>query len=204
MASNYFSAIPKISYTLDDYITEQVVTDITRRVTLEKEFSNNNAFFETYDVLENETPEEVSYRFYGTTNLHWLVLLVNNIIDPRFEWPQTDSQIYEQTEKKYGGSESVFARNRAFNQDDYRVETFFLLAENSTHKNPIRLTFQTNAENGVPTKQPIAYADSPNISRFDTNYDVEIKSNETYRNIKIVKPEIVEEIVRNYQILISR
>lgn len=204
MASNYFSAIPKISYTLDDYITEQIVTDITRRVTLEKEFANNSAFFETYDILENETPEEISYRFYGTTNLHWLILLVNNIVDPRFEWPQTDNQIYEQTEKKYGGSESVFARNRAFDSKDYQVETFFLLTEDSKHKNPTRLTFETTAENGVPTNQPIAYADSPTISKFDTNYDVEIKKNEEYRNIKILKPEIVEEVVRNYQVLISR
>lgn len=204
MASNYFSSIPKLSYTLNDYVTEEIVTDIVRRVKLEKEFKNNSAFFETYDVLDGERPEDVSFRFYGTPSLHWLILLVNNIIDPRFEWPQLDNQVYEQTEKKYGGPESVFARNRAFNSDGYRVETFFLLTEDSSHKNPIRLSYETSEENGIPTKQPIAYQLSDAIATFDTNYDVESKKNESYRNIQIIKSEIVDELVRNYKILINK
>lgn len=200
--NNLTTYFPYISYTLDDYNTEQVVTDIFRRVNFTKEFIENSAFFETYDVLQGETPEQVSYRFYGTTRLHWLILMINNIVDPRFEWPQTDPQIFEQTEKRFGGKDQIFTRNYAKNTDGYQVETFFLLTQDSTHKKPVRLSFETTTQD-VPTQQPIAYADTPAPVSYVNNYEVLQTENETYRNIKIIKREALQSILDNYKIALQ-
>lgn len=196
--NNLTTYFPFLSYTLDDYETEQIVTDIFRRVNFTKEFIDNNAFFESYDILYGETPEQVSYRFYGTTRLHWLILMVNNIIDPRFEWPQTDIQLLEQTEKRFNGQDQIFTRNYAKNTDGYQVETFFLLTQDSTHKKPVRLSYETNNQD-VPTKQPIAYADNPNPVTYVNNYEVLQNENESYRNIKIIKRQAIQDILDNYK-----
>ena len=66
MATNLFENFPRISYTLDDGDTEQVVVDIFKRVILSKEFQENISFFELYDVQHGETPEEVAFKFYGS------------------------------------------------------------------------------------------------------------------------------------------
>lgn len=202
MATNsFFNFFPKTAYTLDDYASEQVVVDILKRVVFSKEFKENNVYIETYDVLHGETPEELSYRFYGTTELHWLILLVNDVLDPRFNWPLSEEDLVRQVESKYGGSKNVFTTNRAKNSNGSFVETFFVLLEESTHKKPQRLLFEVN-DDSIPNT-PIAYQDSLEISDFETNYEVEMLKNESYRSIKILKPELVQDVIESYKRLVG-
>jgi hypothetical protein len=202
MATKFFESFPRISYTLDDYDSEQVVVDIFKRVIVSKEYQENSSFYETYEVLHGETPEDISYRFYGTQNLHWLILMVNNVIDPRFEWPVSEENLLKAVADRYGGEKNTFTINRAKNKEGYQVETFFLLSEESTHTDPVRILFESNDINSINT--PIEYADSPDITDYVSNYEVEEIKNENYRNIKILKSEYVQEILSNYKTLISQ
>ena len=202
MATNFFENFPRIAYTLDDNESEQVIQDIFKRAILSKEFQDNNSYFETYEVLGGETPEQLSFRFYGTPNLHWLILLTNNIIDPRFEWPLSQDNLIKQTQSKYGTERDVFTTNRAVNAKGYQVETFFVLLEDSTHKNPKRLIIETSDDNGINT--PIAYKESEIGTDFQSNYEVEELTNESYRLIKILKAPIVERVLTDYNALINQ
>jgi hypothetical protein len=201
MAINFFSDFPKISYTLDDYKTKQVVVDIFKRVILSKEYLENSLYFEEYEVNHGETPEEISFRFYGTSNLNWAILMFNNIIDPRFEWPVSEESLYKIVEEKYGGQQNIFTINRAKNAKGYLVETFFILTEESTHEEPVRLLFENPENEGINT--PITYQDSAEIAQFESNFEVETEKNEKNRTIKILKPEIIQEIITNYKKLIT-
>lgn len=202
MAIKFFDDFPKVVYTLDDSLSEQILTDIFRRVVLSKEFKNNSSFFQEYFVLEGEKPEDVSYRFYGTQSLHWLVLMVNDIVNPRFEWPNTDKNILDITSKKYGGESSIFTPRRAKNVKGFVVETYYILAEESTHKNPIRICFETTGDD--PTKIPIAYQDSPDAANVESNLEIEIEKNEINRKILVLKNEVVANIIREYKQLVSQ
>jgi len=202
MAINFFENFPSIAYTLDDGATEQVIKDIFKRAILSKEFQNNNSYYETYEVLGEETPEQLSFRFYGTSELHWLILLTNNIIDPRFEWPLNQDNLVKQTQDKYGSERDIFTVNRAVNTKGYQVETFFILLEESTHKNPKRLIVEAANDQGINT--PIAYKQSEIGTDFQSNYEVEEMKNESYRLIKILKAEIVERVLTDYNALINQ
>jgi hypothetical protein len=202
MATNFFENFPSIAYTLDDGATEQVVKDIFKRAILSKEFQNNNSYFETYEVLGGETPEQLSFRFYGTSELHWLILLTNNIVDPRFEWPLSQDNLVKQTQSKYGTEKDIFTTNRAVNTKGYQVESFFILLEDSTHKNPKRLLIESPNDQGINT--PIAYKESEIGTDFQSNYEVEELKNESYRLIKILKVEIVERVLTDYNALINQ
>jgi hypothetical protein len=202
MTTKFFENFPRIAYTLDDSQTEQVVKDIFKRVIISKEFQDNNSYFETYEILGGETPEDLSYRFYGTTDLHWLILLTNNIIDPRFEWPLSQDNLIKQTQSKYGSERDIFTTNRAVNAKGYQVETFFILLEDSTHKNPKRLILETVNDQGINT--PIAYKQSEIGTDFQSNYEVEEIKNESNRLIKILKAQIVEQVITDYTALINQ
>jgi len=201
MAINFFSDFPTIAYTLDDYASQQVVVDIFRRVLFSKEYRNNNSYYEKYDVLDGETPEELSFRFYGTTSFHWLILMVNDIKDPRFEWPLSEQNLVNSTEKKYGGKQNIYATNRAKNAKGYQVETFFILTEESTHKEPVKLLLESAEPDGIATA--ISYRDSDIIADFESNYEVEFQKNESYRQIVVLKPEVVQDIINRYKQLIK-
>ena len=75
MATKLFADFPRIAYSLDNFESEQVVVDIFRRVVFSDEFLENTFYYEEYEVLGGESPEELSFRFYGTTNLYWLILI---------------------------------------------------------------------------------------------------------------------------------
>jgi hypothetical protein len=201
MAIDFFSDFPKIAYSLDDNATQQVVVDILKRVIIQKEYQENTAYYEEYDIKHGETPEEVSFRFYGTTSLHWLILMVNNIIDPRFEWPISEENLIKQVESKYGGENNIFTLNRAKNAKGYQVETFFILSEESTHKDPVRIVYEGISDN---INTPVIYQESLTIANYESNYEVESQKNEKIRSIKIIKPEIVQDIVINFKQLISK
>jgi len=202
MATNLFENFPRIAYTLDNGATEQVVKDIFKRAILSKEFQNNNSYYEIYEVLGGETPENLSFRFYGTSELHWLILLTNNIIDPRFEWPLSQDNLIKQTQDKYGSERDIFTVNRAVNAKGYQVETFFILLEDSSHKNPKRLLIETPTDLGINTA--IAYKESEIGTDFQSNYELEELNNESYRLIKILKAEIVERVITDYNALINQ
>ena len=194
MATNLFDSFPRIAYTLDDGESEQVVVDIFKRIILSKEFQENSSFFETYEVLHGETPEELSYRFYGTQSLYWLILMTNDIIDPRFEWPLSEENLLKVVEDKYGGENNIFAINRAVNSKGYQIETFFVLSEESTHKNPVRISVELDGIN-----YPFAYDEAPDLAAYESNYEVEQTNNEINRTIKVLKPEIVQDILSSYK-----
>ena len=58
--------------------------------------------FDNYDVQEGETPESVAYRWFGDTELHWVILMTNNITDRYYQWPLTQPQFQAHLEDKYG------------------------------------------------------------------------------------------------------
>ena len=98
----FFEKFPYLYYTLDDKNTYQIVPDILRRIKLSEELKNNNAFFDQYDIRDGETPEMLADKFYGNPMLHWVILLANDIIDPRFDWPLDYYNLVEFCKGKYG------------------------------------------------------------------------------------------------------
>jgi hypothetical protein len=58
--------------------------------------------FDNYDVKEGETPESVAHKWFGDVQLHWVILMTNNITDRYYEWPLTQPQFQAHLEDKYG------------------------------------------------------------------------------------------------------
>lgn len=163
----YFNSLPLMLYTLDDGSSAQVVPDIIRRVVLSDELKNNNSLFDLYDVTEGDTPELVSYKLYRDSQYHWVILITNDMIDPRYDWPLTQVNLVNFCKSKYG-SDNVYATHHYINSDGYEVNS--------------------NAE-GATSVSNFAYEDG---------------INENKRRIKVLKPEVVSELVSNFDALIKR
>ena len=48
-----------------------------------------------YNVIDGESPESISQKYYGTSDLWWLILKLNNIQDRFYDWPLSDSVLRE-------------------------------------------------------------------------------------------------------------
>lgn len=97
----YFENFPLLYYTLDDNTTGQVIQDVFRRVVLSSEIRTRNVLYETYDIQDGDTPEMLSDKFYNDPSLYWVILLTNEILDPRFDWPMEWYRLEKYINKKY-------------------------------------------------------------------------------------------------------
>lgn len=97
----YFEAFPALYYTLDDNRTGQIVQDIFRRIVFSDEVKNQNVLYETYQVQDGDTPEILADRFYDDPGLYWVILMVNEILDPRFAWPMDWYRLEKYITRKY-------------------------------------------------------------------------------------------------------
>ncbi len=98
----YFSIFGTTPYTLDDISSVQIVSDITKRATISEEITNNLSLFYPYKVKDGETPEILADKFYNDSQLHWVILHCNEVHDAQFEWPLTVPDLVSYTDAKYG------------------------------------------------------------------------------------------------------
>lgn len=95
----FFRYFPTISYKIDNH--ETLITDISVAFLQKRLFLDKAYKFRKYTILEGERPEEVSYKLYGSVRYHWVLLVLNNIVDPMTEWFMSTDLLMEYTEAKY-------------------------------------------------------------------------------------------------------
>lgn len=205
MASNYFEKFPRILYSLDNLASGQVVPDILRRITAANELKTNNSYLDEYDVKDDETPEILADKIYGDSGLHWVILMINEIIDPRFDWPLSYENLINVCIAKYGSLEATYEINKVVGYGEQQIEldSVFLVLESSTNKEPVRLLLNKNGSD-FTYRKPMSYVVNPLIENEVTNFEYEYEKNEAKRRIKILKPEFISEIVTNFDNLIKQ
>ena len=77
----YFKSFPTIPYDSAGDGTFKNVKNLMRRVAFRSKVKTNTMMFDTYDVKEGETPESIADKLYDDSELHWIVLMVNDITD---------------------------------------------------------------------------------------------------------------------------
>ena len=97
----YFKNFPVIPYDSIGNAEVKFVTNLLRRVTLRANLREDTLVFDTYDVKDGETPEILAHKLYGDPQLHWVILLINNITDRYHQWPKPYIQHIAYLNEKY-------------------------------------------------------------------------------------------------------
>ena len=97
----YFKNIPTIIYDSVGNGEFKDVKNLLRRVAIRAKVKTNTLLYDTYDVKEGETPESIADKLYDDPELHWIVLLVNDITDRYHQWPMNFSQFNQFIADKY-------------------------------------------------------------------------------------------------------
>ena len=97
----YFENFPLIPYDSVGDGQFKLVTNLLKRVAIRSKVKGNVALYDTYDVKEGESPEIIAHKLYADSELHWVVLLVNNITDRYHQWPKNQNQYLAYINDKY-------------------------------------------------------------------------------------------------------
>ena len=103
----YFSHFPFIPYDSVGNGNFKLVTNLLRRVAIRSKVKSNTLFYDTYDVKRGETPEMLADKVYDDPELHWVILMVNNITDRYHQWPLNENQFQAHINDKYSNIDAV-------------------------------------------------------------------------------------------------
>jgi hypothetical protein len=169
----YFSYFPSISYTMDknDLTKVQVVKDVTVRAKISDYFKNAAITSLPYEIQDGERPETLSHRIYDRADLHWLILLFNEIHDPTFEWPLSSAELESYISEKHRGY-TVYYPDTARIPDTSQLQNTLLLSGAKTIHQDLSngTTVSADIIKWDPTYNSIVI-DGEQASLFDPTYD---------------------------------
>lgn len=224
----YFSNFPQTFFTLDNRTTVQYITNILIRSVFTDELKNNFTLFDEYDIIDGETPEITAFKIYGNSELHWLILHLNDIIDPRFDWVLSQNQLKSYVEEKYGNTNAIHhyvdsnndiisgnvsivgssftnysVGDVVYNQGDFG-EGYVITKPSSTNiiviasKGGFRST--NVITNNLTSFSNVTISSVTTLSGTPvTNLRHEEEVNESKRRIKILKPQYVQRVINDFQ-----
>jgi len=185
--ANYFTNLPKVGYDIngtgkDSFLS---VTNIMKSVRFKPSVLEDITDYYPYYVKEGERPDIIAHAQYGNIGYAYLIMLINDIYDPNFDWPLS-SQIFEKyIINKYGSVTTAISGVKHYYQI-VRAE----VARTGTSERIPEVKFVVDET----TYDALDLGDRTTLS----NYDYEVELNDAKREIKLINSAFIRDI--DYQI----
>lgn len=207
MSKPYFRQIPNFEYISrnpgDKYISDYVpVKNLFKRGKLREDIFGNLVYFEKYQIIGDERPDNVAYKFYGDETLDWVVLLSNNYLNIQTEWPMTQRTFDEVVLNRYGSYDTLYNGIHHYETEEIKNSLGITVLKGGLTISP---TWETNG-NFVKINSSYYYeywdaglgyyvqVSSSTFVKEVTNYEYERNIEEAKRNIYILKPKYLNVV----------
>ena len=102
----YFTNFPKVSLpsfadnrrSSLDFVNS---TNLFKRGKIREEIIGSISAFERFSINGDDRPDNEAFRVYGDSSLDWVVLISNNILNVRDEWPMNQYDFKRYIDNKY-------------------------------------------------------------------------------------------------------
>ena len=172
----YFDTFPVIPYDSKGDLNYKDVTNLLRRVGMRAKLKSNTLLYDTYNVKEGETPEIIAHKLYGDAQLHWIILLINDITDRYHQWPMSGGQFLDYLNDKYSNPDAIHHYETTQTSGDTKVKIE---------------VFNEVDDDAYTGLTPI------------TNREYEEQQQDQRRKIRLLDPSFVEQFIDEYQKLIG-
>jgi hypothetical protein len=167
---------------LSDYT---VVKNLFKRAKLRDDIFQNLAYFEKYKIIGDERPDNVAFKVYNDETLDWVILLSNNMLDVKTEWPMTQIAFDKYVLDKYNDYNTIYNGIKHYITPEIKDSNgTILIPRGLIVDEKFSLQYYDNGE----------YKDAKDFAIPITNYQYEIELEEKKRNIYILKPRYLSVV----------
>ena len=170
----YFKQFPTIPYDSHGTGKFKDVKNLLRRVAIRSKVKTNTMVYDTYDVKNGETPESIAFKLYGDAELHWVVMLLNDITDRYHDWPMSEAQFLQFVNEKYSNVDAVH---------HYEIS-------------------QSSGDTSVKINIGTDNTDYPTATAI-TNFEHEQEQQDIKRKIRLLDPSFIADFVEEFKSLMS-
>ena len=181
--ANYFRNLPKIKYDINGAEPNKFlnVTNIMKRISFKPSVIEDITSYYPYRVKDGERTDILSFQQYGSVAYAYLIMLVNDIYDPLFDWPLSSQQFEKYLVNKYGSVSSSMGTTKYYYQ--------IIRAE----------VARTGTSERIPAVKFIV--DQTTYDALDTGdrstqsqYEWEDELNDNKRDIKLIDASLIQDI----------
>lgn len=201
----YFRELPNIQYqsNLLHKISSQEYVEaknLFRRVKLQDSIKDRVTLLARYIILEGQRPDTVAEKFYGSSDLDWIVVLTADITNIKDQWPLSNYDLYKYVESKYGLQnindihhyetvQVIDANGRLILPAGQIVDSNFKIPA------PYDATLTSNEYTAVGAYENITYSGTGDINPVIgvSNYEYETRKNEEKREIYLLNPIYLQQ-----------
>lgn len=190
-----FRGGPEVVYNYTDQILNPKfynAKNLWRRNDILDSYLNSIAIFDKYIIKPNETPETISFNFYGSTFYGWTILIANDKTNMYSDWPRNSAALYEYVYKKYENPDAVMMYETTQVKD--ALDRIILKAGIRVPSNYQITYYDGTASSGV-TVNPVSPV---------TYYQYEQRLNDEKEKIRLIKPSLIEDFVKVYKKSLNR
>ena len=98
--SNYFRYLSKEFYLFGNEPTPDVFPNLALYADVIDQIKDSVTLYEDITILDNERPDQTSFRLYGTPDFHWTFFLMNNKLREQ-GWPLSNAKAETYAKRKY-------------------------------------------------------------------------------------------------------
>ena len=189
--SNYFNRLPDFDYVsrlpdakISDYIR---VKNLFKKGKLREDIFQDLTFFTKYEIVGNDRPDNVAFKEYNDSNLDWVVLQSNNIINIQTEWPLSQRDFDRYMLEKYSTYDNLYNGIHHYETVETKNSKGVVIIPGGQQvRSDYSVTFYDDK-----LEQMITSSEKVTV----TNYQYEEKIQENKRNIFLLKPDYLPLIL---------
>ena len=181
--ANYFRNLPKVRYDINGAEPNKYlnVTNIMKRISFKPSVIEDITDYYPYRVKDGERPDILSFQQYGSVAYAYLIMLINDIYDPLFDWPLTSQQFEKYLTSKYGSVSSAMGTTKYY----YQIIRAEVARTGTSERIPevkfiVDQTTYDALDTGDRTTQ--------------TQYEWEDELNDNKRDIKLIDASLIQDI----------
>tara|TARA_R100001460_G_scaffold59684_1_gene99561 strand:+ start:576 stop:1229 length:654 start_codon:yes stop_codon:yes gene_type:complete len=194
--SKYFSIVPDFEYVsrlpdanISDYIN---VKNFFKRITLKQDVYQDLSFFTKYKIRGDDRPDNVAFKEYGRSDLDWIVLTSNNILNIQSEWPMPQFEFDKYLIEKYGTYDNLNNTHHHETTELKNNDNVIIVQKGLRVDSNYSITYFEDS--GMVTQNPVVEV---------TNYQYEEQLNDSKRNIFLLKDIYLNVIIDDFQDLMT-
>jgi hypothetical protein len=162
------------------------VKNLFKRAKIRDDFFQNAVVFDKYAIIGDDRPDNVADKLYNDPQLDWIILISNNIINVREEWPMSQANFNNYLMNKYGSE--LLQEIHHYETEEIRDSEGNLLLQSG-------LIVDANFEFEYSDFGTYKVLSGTNIVTPVSNYNYEILKNDQKRTIYALRENYLQTVI---------
>ena len=168
--------------------------NLFKRGKIRDDFFENAVAFGRYSIIGDDRPDNVAKELYGDSSLDWVILLSNNMVSVRDEWPMRSGELQRYLNDKYSSDHLVSIKHYE-TKEIRNAANIKVLEEGQIVDEGFTFTYSLGGIN--------ATLSGSNVITSVSNYEYEVNKNDNKRTIHFLRQNYLQTIMEDMRTIMT-